>query len=401
MIRNAVSMAAVTCAHRRWRSGWRFRPRCPGPRPCRPRGRWLPPCCGSPHPGSRACGSPHPGSRACGAPHPGSRRCGSAQSGSDQYGSRCCGSGRGGRRRWGWGGCGPAGGGWCRPGRGRPGPLAAPPGNGPPSRPPVQGSGPGVTDLCTRPPVAGPSSPHAGLPSEHDGSITPGNCIVVPRVLPVNRACGESAPCGTHGNRAPVQVLQAPASSSVMQPKAASARPSAHARSPSTPSRRRRRTTRQQSGTPLSLVALVPLLGDHPRLNGEMPMSKIELGSIGAVLSPGDSAFVDTAVQLEELGYETIWLTGGPLQSLSQIADVVLATKRARRASAVISVDRFGADDVSDLYAHLEGAHPGRFVVGLGGAHGPNPLQTMTAYLARLHPLPVTPPIMAALRPRT
>jgi alkanesulfonate monooxygenase SsuD/methylene tetrahydromethanopterin reductase-like flavin-dependent oxidoreductase (luciferase family) len=97
-------------------------------------------------------------------------------------------------------------------------------------------------------------------------------------------------------------------------------------------------------------------------------MPKIELGSIGAVLSPGDNAFVDTAVQLEELGYQTIWLTGGPLQSLSQIADVVRATKRARVASAIISVDRFGADQVSALYADLEAAHPGRFVVGLGGA---------------------------------
>ena len=129
-------------------------------------------------------------------------------------------------------------------------------------------------------------------------------------------------------------------------------------------------------------------------------MSKIELGSIGAVLSPGDSAFVDTAVQLEELGYETIWLTGGPLQSLSQIADVVRATKRARVASAIISVDRFGADDVSDLYADLEAAHPGRFVVGLGGAHGPNPLQTLTAYLDRLETVPVTARVMAALGPR-
>lgn len=31
-------------------------------------------------------------------------------------------------------------------------------------------------------------------------------------------------------------------------------------------------------------------------------MPKIELGRIGAVLSPGDSGFVDTAVKLEELG---------------------------------------------------------------------------------------------------
>jgi Luciferase-like monooxygenase len=99
---------------------------------------------------------------------------------------------------------------------------------------------------------------------------------------------------------------------------------------------------------------------------------KIELGTIGAVLSPGDgNAFVDTAVALEELGYQTIWLTGGPLESLSQIADVVRATKRARVATGIISVDRFGADEVSALYADLQATHPGRLVVGLGGAHGP------------------------------
>jgi probable F420-dependent oxidoreductase len=127
---------------------------------------------------------------------------------------------------------------------------------------------------------------------------------------------------------------------------------------------------------------------------------KIELGSIGAVLSPGDSGFLDTAVQLEELGYQTIWLTGGPLQSLSQIADVVRATRRARVASAIISVDRFGADEVSALYADLEAAHPGRFVVGLGGAHGPDPLQTLNAYLDRLETVPATARVMAALGPR-
>lgn len=79
-------------------------------------------------------------------------------------------------------------------------------------------------------------------------------------------------------------------------------------------------------------------------------MPKIELGPVGAVLSPGDGAgYVDTAVELEELGYQTIWLTGGPLQSLSQIADVVRATRRARIASGIISVDRFGADEVAAL----------------------------------------------------
>jgi probable F420-dependent oxidoreductase len=127
---------------------------------------------------------------------------------------------------------------------------------------------------------------------------------------------------------------------------------------------------------------------------------KIELGSVGAVISPGDTGFVERAVRLEELGYQTIWLSGGPMQSLSQIADVVRATRRARVASGIISVDRFGADDVFALYADLEATHPGRFVVGLGGAHGPRPLQTLNAYLDRLDGVPRTARVLAALGPR-
>jgi probable F420-dependent oxidoreductase len=130
-------------------------------------------------------------------------------------------------------------------------------------------------------------------------------------------------------------------------------------------------------------------------------MPKIELGTVGAVLSPGDgNAFIDTAVELEDLGYQTIWLTGGPLRSLSQIADVVRATKRARVASGIISVDRFGAGEVSALYTGLQATQPSRFVVGLGGAHGPHPLQTLTGYLDRLEAVPATARVLAALGPK-
>jgi probable F420-dependent oxidoreductase len=136
-------------------------------------------------------------------------------------------------------------------------------------------------------------------------------------------------------------------------------------------------------------------------------VTKIELGSIGAVIDPGAGhGFVDTAVELETLGYSTIWLTGGPMDSLDQIAEVVRATKRARVASGIISVDRFPADDVAALYAELESTHPGRFVAGLGGAHGANPRATLTSYLDRLDSLPPAESVpasrrlMAALGPR-
>ena len=130
-------------------------------------------------------------------------------------------------------------------------------------------------------------------------------------------------------------------------------------------------------------------------------MPKIEMGPIGAVINPGEgNAFVDTAVELEELGYGTIWLTGGPRSNLSQLADVVRATKRARVGSGIISVDRFGSAEVAALFTDLEATHPGHLIVGLGGAHGPNPLSTLTAYLDRLHSVPAKSRVMAALGPR-
>jgi probable F420-dependent oxidoreductase len=54
----------------------------------------------------------------------------------------------------------------------------------------------------------------------------------------------------------------------------------------------------------------------------------------------------------------------------------------------------------------LQATHPGRFIVGLGGAHGPKPLGTLNAYLDQLDQLdqldsvPTTARVLAALGPR-
>jgi probable F420-dependent oxidoreductase len=129
-------------------------------------------------------------------------------------------------------------------------------------------------------------------------------------------------------------------------------------------------------------------------------MAKLDLGAIGAVLSPAEPRFVETAVQLELMGFTTIWLTGGPMASLGQVADVIRATERARVGTAIISVDRFPADEVGLLYDDLEAQHPGRFIVGLGGAHGPDPIGTISAYLDRLTTVPTSAMLLAALGPR-
>jgi probable F420-dependent oxidoreductase len=130
-------------------------------------------------------------------------------------------------------------------------------------------------------------------------------------------------------------------------------------------------------------------------------VTEIDLGATGAVLSPAETDFVRTAGELERLGYSTIWLTGGPLTALSQVADVVAGTTTARIATGIIPVDRFSSDDVAALYTDIEAAAPGRFVVGLGGAHGADPLATLNGYLDRLDgTVPPQRRVMAALGPK-
>lgn len=130
-------------------------------------------------------------------------------------------------------------------------------------------------------------------------------------------------------------------------------------------------------------------------------MPTVELGRIGAVVSPDEgNAFVTVAAELDELGHQTIWLSGSQLRSLGQIAEVVRATRRARVSTSIISVDNFPSDEVAALYTGLEATGPGRFVAGLGGAHGPKPLQTLTAYLDRLGQVPQTARVLAALGPK-
>lgn len=110
------------------------------------------------------------------------------------------------------------------------------------------------------------------------------------------------------------------------------------------------------------------------------------------------------APELEELGYSTIWVSGGALTELGQVADLARATRYVAVGTGIIAVDRFASESVVATYAEIEAAHPGRFVVGLGGAHGPMPLRTLGEYLDRLDgsvpPVSRSRRMLAALGPR-
>jgi len=127
---------------------------------------------------------------------------------------------------------------------------------------------------------------------------------------------------------------------------------------------------------------------------------KLELGPLGAVLGPDEAAGSPAAMaELEDLGYSTIWLTGGPLATLDPIAAVIRATRKIPVAGSIIAVDRIDAASVARAYAAVE---PGRFVVGLGGAHGSKPFDTLNHYLDELDGsgVPASSRVLAALGPR-
>lgn len=123
------------------------------------------------------------------------------------------------------------------------------------------------------------------------------------------------------------------------------------------------------------------------------------LGPLGATHTALDTdAAVVTAAELEELGYATLWMAGGQGNNLPQITEVVRGTSRIQVASGILSVDRVPSAAVAAAYADLPA---GRFVVGLGGAHGPRPLAALGDYLDEIEAaVPPSARILSALGPR-
>jgi probable F420-dependent oxidoreductase len=133
--------------------------------------------------------------------------------------------------------------------------------------------------------------------------------------------------------------------------------------------------------------------------------SMTKLGPLGGAHSDLNSADPATAAaiatELEELGFSTLWMAGGQGNNLPQIGNVIRGTSGIGVASGILSVDQIPAAEVTAAYTALEQTHPGRFVVGLGGAHGAKPLATLNAYLDEVEPVvPRSELILSALGPR-
>lgn len=134
-------------------------------------------------------------------------------------------------------------------------------------------------------------------------------------------------------------------------------------------------------------------------------MKKLELGPIGMSLNvSADGAHLREAAELEDLGYSTIWLAGGQLDSLDPLIDIVRATSSILVGSSIIPLDVYSSEQVAATFADIETDHPGRLIVGLGGPQRPKALQAMNDFLDRLDtaepPVPVNRRVLAANGPR-
>jgi probable F420-dependent oxidoreductase len=127
----------------------------------------------------------------------------------------------------------------------------------------------------------------------------------------------------------------------------------------------------------------------------------INLGPIGLASSnpyTDDSAVVaDEARHVESLGYSTLWRSG----NLQMLEAAVRATSSIPVATGIIPVSSVPASEVIATYESLERDHPGRFIVGLGGAHNARPVATLDAYLDELDAagIPADSRVLAALGP--
>jgi len=92
-------------------------------------------------------------------------------------------------------------------------------------------------------------------------------------------------------------------------------------------------------------------------------------------------------------------VAGGQLTTLDPLGEIVAATRSIGVGSGIIATERFNAATVAAAYAAMA---PGRFLVGLGGAHGPDQLRTLGAYFDQLDAagVPADARVLAAIGPR-
>jgi probable F420-dependent oxidoreductase len=133
---------------------------------------------------------------------------------------------------------------------------------------------------------------------------------------------------------------------------------------------------------------------------------RIALGAIG--VWRGGATESGTALELERLGYGTLWLGGSPSADLADAERLLDATSTLVVATGIVNIWSSPADEVARSYQRIAAKHPNRFLLGIGAGHPEatseftKPYDALNAYLDVLDAggVPEQRRVLAALGPR-
>jgi probable F420-dependent oxidoreductase len=129
-----------------------------------------------------------------------------------------------------------------------------------------------------------------------------------------------------------------------------------------------------------------------------------ELGRFG-VWRAATQVTPELAVELEGLGYGTLWLGGSPDGGLEQVEQLIEATTTLTLATSIVNMWKDDARTVAAAFRRIEGRHPGRFLLGVGAGHREatqqyaRPYDTLAGYVDTLlaEGVPADSLVLAAL----
>jgi probable F420-dependent oxidoreductase len=129
--------------------------------------------------------------------------------------------------------------------------------------------------------------------------------------------------------------------------------------------------------------------------------------------NPAEAA--EAAAELEELGYQALWIPDVTGRVLDSVENLLSSTKTTVIATGILNLWMYEPSEVAAGYASLTAAHGDRFLAGIGVSHAPlidskepgrfrKPLAATRAFLDALdaaeQPVPVENRVLAALGPK-
>jgi probable F420-dependent oxidoreductase len=133
---------------------------------------------------------------------------------------------------------------------------------------------------------------------------------------------------------------------------------------------------------------------------------KPDLGRFG--VWTGGPVKPEQAVEIEKLGYGAVWIGGSPAGDLNFVEPILERTETLQVATGIVNVWTAPAEQVAEAYHRIEGAYPGRFLLGIGVGHPEHtqeyrkPYDVLVEYLDVLDAakVPTSRRVIAALGPK-